>query len=103
MAAQITAALKLGVTWVVQEGELDWGFLGTEGETQTCAGETCAYTNPSSPYGLTVLPLTPREVRDGGADAKINAPTTPNFAKAVSSLGPRDRGRVFEGGASTAC
>jgi hypothetical protein len=79
------SAMKMALSWVVQDGKLDWGFLGTEGETQTCAGSTCAYTNPSSPYGLAVLPLTPREVRDGGTAAKEAAAYTPEFVRAVSA------------------
>jgi hypothetical protein len=53
------------------------GFFGDAGETDACGGQNCAYTNPSSPYGLTVLPLSPSQ-----SAAKVEAAnTTPSFVK----------------------
>lgn len=77
----LPALLQRSLSWTVQEGALDFGFLGDVSETEDC-GANCAYTNPNSPYGLTVLPMSPSERRV----PKEDAATTPVFVKRVGSF-----------------
>ncbi|KAG1667039.1 hypothetical protein FOA52_000400, partial [Chlamydomonas sp. UWO 241] len=66
-------ALRASLDYVIQDGAVDFGLTGEEGEQEACGGNGCAFSNPSSPYGLTLLPLAPEE----DAERKSRAGTTP--------------------------
>jgi hypothetical protein len=51
------------------------GCAGDQGADSPCTS-SCAFNNPSSPYGFAVLPLAPGE----DAAAKLAANTTPSAA-----------------------
>lgn len=70
------------VVYISQPGEVDFGLLGQEGEAESCASADdggCAFSNPSSPYGLINLPLAPEEE----LARKMNAKTTPKTVAQV--------------------
>ncbi|EFJ52318.1 hypothetical protein VOLCADRAFT_86620 [Volvox carteri f. nagariensis] len=56
---QIDRALRSSLKWTVQRGVVDFGFLGDE-VPKNCE-PNCAFSNPNSPYGMTLLPLAPSE------------------------------------------
>ena len=65
-------ACQTVLDYTIQEGAVEFGLLGDEGETGECASDAagCSFSNPSSPYGITVLPLAPEEDGDAKADAE---------------------------------
>eukprot|EP00798_Chlamydomonas_sp_ICE-L_P029760 gene29760-4972_t len=69
----------------LQQGAIDFGFLGDAGEADACGGPgaSCSYTNPNSPYGLTLMPLAPGEV----LELKAAATTTPKTVAAALAEG----------------
>jgi hypothetical protein len=91
----IQAALTASLRHIASPGYIDFGFLGDEDETETCAGQNCAYTNPSSPYGLTVLPLAPNETLTG----KLQQTDLPDFAR--QDLRQRNQGGAGTGSAAS--
>jgi hypothetical protein len=76
----------VGATFTAAPGRLDWGLAGeaslqpNQEEGAACGPSGCAWSNPSSPYGLVLLPLAPGE---GPPAEKAARPSTPPSAADV--------------------
>lgn len=72
-----------------QQGAVDFGLVEGSGQSaaSSCGTQGCFYSNPSSPYGMVLLPLNPRE----NLAMKIAANTTP--AGVAERLGKYGGGR----------
>ncbi|KXZ47100.1 hypothetical protein GPECTOR_38g337 [Gonium pectorale] len=85
---RIERALRASLSWVVQQGAVDFGFLGDD--VPDCS-PNCAFTNPNSPYGLTLLPEPPFEAQRrsvGARPRQDRGVTPPSLANASASLVP---------------
>jgi hypothetical protein len=75
-----------GPTFTSAPGRLDWGLAGEaalqpqQDEGSACGSSGCAWSNPSSPYGLVLLPLAPGEAAPVD---KAGRPSTPPAAADV--------------------
>eukprot|EP00210_Caulerpa_lentillifera_P006709 g6411.t1 len=72
----VLKALRNDNKHIVQSGSISFGFIGDEALLD-CETNNCAFTNPKSPYGLTILPLAQEE----DLEAKAEASSTPTWAR----------------------
>ena len=85
-------SLEASGEFYVERGSLEFGFVGDE-EVLDCEKNNCAFTNPKSPYGLTVLPLS----REENFLAKYEDPRTPSYAReAFDAGGQNGDSRVWQ-------
>jgi hypothetical protein len=73
---EVSQKLRAQGTSIVQKGSITFGFIGDE-ELLDCENNNCAFTNPKSPYGMTILPLAKEEK----LEKKIEASSTPKWAQ----------------------